>query len=50
MKSKGRAWIASLKPVWSKKDMKNLAKELKGSAKIYMINHDRDKTEGNKLV
>ena len=50
MKTKGRAWIASLKPVWTKKQMKNLAKELKGSAQIYMINHDRDKTEGDNLV
>ena len=50
MKLKGRAWIASLKPAWSEKNMKNLAKELKGSAKIYMINHDRDKTEGGNLV
>ena len=49
-KTKGRAWISSLKPVWTKKSMEKLAKELKGSAKIYMINHDRDKTEGNNLV
>ena len=49
-KTKGRAWISSLKPVWTKKSMEKLAKELKGSAKIYMINHDKDKTEGNNLV
>ena len=35
-KTKGRAWISSLKPVWTKKSMEKLAKELKGSAKIYI--------------
>lgn len=42
MKENGRTWLSSQKPAWSKKKMEKLAKELDGSAKIYMINHDKD--------
>ena len=45
MKENGRTWLSSQKPAWSKKKMEQLAKELDGSAKIYMINHDRDINE-----
>ena len=45
MKENGRTWLSSQKPAWSKKKMEKLAKELDGSAKIYMINHDKDLNE-----
>ena len=48
MKSResGRTWISSQKPAWSRKKMEELAKNLSGSAKVYMINHDKDEEDG----
>ena len=50
MAESGRTWISSQKPAWTEKEMRKLANEIKGSAKIYMINHDRDETEGGNKV
>ena len=38
----GRVFIASLKPVWNKEKMQKFADSMKGTALVYMINHDRD--------
>ena len=38
----GRVFIASLKPVWTKEKMQKFVDSMKGTALIYMINHDRD--------
>ena len=51
MKSRnsGRTWITSQQPAWSRKKMEKLAKDLSGSAKVYMINHDKDEEDGKKV-
>ena len=38
----GRVFIASLKPAWSKDKMRKFVDSMKGTALVYMINHDRD--------
>jgi len=38
----GRVFIASLKPSWTKEKMRKFVDSMKGTALIYMINHDRD--------
>ena len=46
MKSKsGRVFQASLKPYWSKEKSEKFAKEMKGTATVYIINHDKDTDE-----
>ena len=42
MAKTGRAFTASLKPAWSKQQIKELCNTLKGSAFVYGINHDKD--------
>ena len=51
MKSResGRTWISSQKPAWSRSKMEELAKQLSGSAKIYMITHDKDEEDGKRI-
>ena len=39
----GRVFIASLKPAWTEDKMRKFVDSLKGTALVYMINHDRDK-------
>lgn len=48
-RNSGRTWVTSQKPAWSRKKMEKLAKDLSGSAKVYMINHDKDEEDGKKV-
>ena len=43
MKSKsGRVFQASLKPYWTKEKSEKFAKDMKGTATVFIINHDKD--------
>jgi len=46
----GRVFLASLKPVWSKKRLKDFCESLVGSAVVFAINHDKDFNEHGVVV
>lgn len=46
----GRVFGASLKPVWSSEKIEQFLNDTKGSANIYIINHDKDISENGELV
>jgi len=49
MSTTSRVFIASLKPAWSKEKMQKFVQSMKGTALVYMINHDKDVIESGEL-
>lgn len=46
----GRTFGASLKPAWNEQELEDLLIKLKGTAKVYAINHNQDMDDNGELI